>query len=153
MITDTYTDNTDSLHCIIKTMGRKVDGFLYEKESYAIRGSFFTVYNALGGGLREKVIERALTAELIIHGLKVENQKRIEITYRDKKIGYYVPDLIINDTILIEIKSKPFILMNDLKQFWGYLKGSTYQLGFFVNFGQRKLDIRRFVHTKSALSA
>jgi len=46
-----------------------------------------------------------------------------------------VPDLIINDSILIELKAKPRLLKEDEKQFWYYLKGTDYKLGFLINFG------------------
>jgi GxxExxY protein len=128
---------------------RKVDNFLFEKESYKIRGAFFRVYNTLGGGIKEKVIENALNKELQELGFQIEKQKRINIEYKGEKIGYYIPDLIINQQIIIEIKSKPFITHQDEKQFWSYLKGSDYQLGFLVNFGPQKLEIKRFAHAKN----
>ena len=125
----------------------RVEDFLYEKESYKIRGACFKVYNALGGGIKEKIIERALTKEMASSGMKAENQVRIDVFYDKEKIGVYIPDLVIEGKIIVEIKSKPFIEKEDEKQFWGYLKGSEYKLGFLVNFGPDKLMIKRFVHT------
>lgn len=130
-------------------MPKKVDDFLYEKESYLIRGACFSVYNALSGGIREKIIERAFVKELLASGLSVESQKRIAISYKGEKIGSYVPDIVVNEKIIIEIKSKPFIAKEDERQFWGYLKGSDYKLGFLINFSPRKLIIKRFVYTKA----
>jgi GxxExxY protein len=130
-----------------------VDDFLYEEESYKIRGACFKVYNSLGGGIKEKIIEKALTEELISQSFTVENQVRIDVLYNDKKIGTYVPDIVVNGEIMIELKSKPFISREDENQFWGYLKGSNYKLGFLMNFGSQKLTIRRFAHTKKSSSA
>jgi GxxExxY protein len=130
-------------------MKRKVPNFLYEEESYKIRGACFKVYNALGGGIKERIIERALSQELIALGFQISTQVRIDIYYENQKIGVYIPDIVINDKILIEIKSKPFLLKEDLKQFWSYLKGSKYELGFLVGFTPRKLIIKRFIHTKN----
>jgi GxxExxY protein len=127
---------------------KKVSDFLYEEESYKIRGACFKVYNTLGGGIREKIITRALIKELTAEGMEVESQARIDIIYNNEKIGVYIPDLVINNKILIEIKSKPYLSKEDEKQFWGYLKGSKYKLGFLVNFGPKKLFIKRFVHTQ-----
>ena len=121
---------------------------LYEKESYEIRGACFSVFNSLGGGIREKTIERALVAELQDRGFSIEQQKQIGILYKGRKIGAYVPDIIINGIIIVELKSKPFLTQEDKKQFWGYLKGSDYQLGFLVNFGPQKLTIKRFIYDK-----
>jgi len=128
----------------------KVPDFLYEEESYKIRGVCFKVYNTLGGGIKEKLIERALSKELISQGIKVDNQTRIDVIYNNERIGVYIPDIVVNNKIIIEIKSKPFITKEDEKQFWGYLKGSEYKLGFLINFGPGKLTIKRFVHTKKS---
>ena len=93
---------------------------LYENESYKIRGACFKVYNALGGGIKENIIERALVKELENTGIKAERQKRVEIKYDGVKIGIYIPDLVADNKIMIELKSKPFITKEDKKQFWGY---------------------------------
>lgn len=131
---------------------KKVPDFLYEDESYKIRGSCFNVYNALGGGIKEIIISRALAKELQSKGLVVENQVRIDVFYHSEKVGIYIPDFVVSNKIIIEIKSKPFTTKEDEKQFWGYLKGSKYKLGFLVNFGSRRLFIRRFVHTQKQIS-
>ena len=122
---------------------------LYKDESYKIRGSCFNVYNALGGGIKEKIIQRAFFKELMSMGLSADKEARIDIFYKQEKIGIYIPDIIVNDKIMIEIKSKPFITNEDKKQFWGYLKGSKYKLGFLVGFTPQKLIIERFIHTKN----
>ena len=88
----------------------KVDDFLYEEESYKIRGACFQVYNVLGGGIKEKIIERALSKELEGLGMEVGHQIRVEMSYHGEKIGTYIPDLVVNNNIMIELKSKPFLL-------------------------------------------
>lgn len=128
-------------------MQRKVEDFLYEQESYKIRGACFKVYNTLSGGIKEKIVERALVSELRSSGMRVDSQVRVDILYRNEKIGIYIPDLVVDNKIMIELKSKPYITKEDKKQFWGYLKGSSYQLGFLVNFGHRSITIKRFVYT------
>lgn len=133
-------------------MEKKIVELLYEEESYKIRGACFKVYNVLGGGIKEKIIERALTKEIALSGIEVENQVRIDVFYNKEKVGVYIPDFVIDKKIIIELKSKPFIGEEDEKQFWGYLKGSEYNLGFLVNFGPAKLTIKRFVHTHKLVS-
>jgi len=129
------------------------ENLLYEKESYLIRGACFDLYKKFGGAFKETVINKALVTELKQKGLLVETQKRIEITHRGEKIGVYVPDIIVGDKILIELKVKPFLIQEDAKQFWYYLRGSNYKLGFLVNFGSRKLEIKRRVYDKARYSA
>ena len=131
----------------------KKENLLYENESYKIRGACFNVYNALGGGIKEEIIHRSLYHELCLMNLTAENKKQIDIKYKDKKVGIYFPDIVVSDKIIIELKSKPFISEEDNKQFWGYLKGSKYKLGFLINFSPQKLFIRRFIHTNKTLSA
>lgn len=128
--------------------GNKINHLLYEDESYKIRGACFNVYNALGGGIKEEIIHRSLILELSLIGLGIENKKQIIINYKGEKVGVYIPDIVVDDKIIIEIKSKPFITKEDEKQFWGYLKGSKYQLGFLVCFSPKELEIKRFIHTK-----
>ena len=126
---------------------KKIVDLLYEEDSYKIRGACFKVYNVLGGGIKERIIERALTKELISQGLEVNNQVKIDIVYKNEKIGTYIPDMIVNQKIIVELKSKVFLSKEDEKQFWGYLKGSKYKLGFLVGFTPQKLIIKRYVHT------
>ena len=120
-------------------------GLLYEKESYEIRGGCFWVWKEFGSAFKESVVDKALTEELTRRGLNIENPKRIDIYYRDKKVGTYIPDKIINDAIILELKAKPFLTKQDIKQFWHYLKGTNYKLGFLINFGD-KLEIKRVVY-------
>ncbi|MFH1656686.1 MAG: GxxExxY protein [Candidatus Nealsonbacteria bacterium] len=124
---------------------------LYRNESYKIRGACFNVYNVLGGGIKEKIIEKALIQELLLQGFKVENQLKIDILYKGEKVGVYVLDILVNEKIILEIKSKLEITTEDKKQFWSYLKGSDYKLGFLIVFSPKKLLIKRFIHTKKNL--
>lgn len=127
----------------------KVKDFLYEKESYLIRGACFEVWKEFKGIFKESIIDKALTVALTEKGLKVESQKRIDIHFKDKKVGTYVPDKIVNDAILIELKSKPLLVKQDIEQFWKYLKGSKYKLGFLINFSPTGLVIKRIVFDKA----
>jgi GxxExxY protein len=118
---------------------------LYSEESYKIRGACFKVWKEFGGAFKESIVDKALTIELEEKGFKVEEQKRINIYYHGEKVGTYVPDKVVNEIIIIELKSKPFLSNGDIKQFWHYLKGTEYKLGFLINFGN-KLEIKRVVY-------
>ena len=128
---------------------RKVRNFLYGKQSYAIRGACFDVWNTLGGGYKESVVERALEMAFTKRGLKVERQKRLKVHYEDTVVGIYQPDFVIDDCILVELKCKPTLAVGDRRQFWQYLKGSEYRLGFLVHFGQEQLNISRVVYDRA----
>lgn len=126
-----------------------MEEFLYKDLTYTIRGACFEVYKKFGGAFKEKVIENALFAELEGRKLKVERQKQIEIYYKERKVGIYIPDFIINDLVLLELKSKPRIYKEDERQFWLYLQGSPYKIGLLVNFGPEKLEVIRRVYDKA----
>ncbi len=122
---------------------------LYEDLSYQIRGACFDVYKNFGGDFKEGIINRVLVKELTARGLETENQKRIDIFYKGDKVGTYIPDVVVNESIVLELKAKPFITKEDERQFWRYLKASDYRLGFLINFGSRKLEIKRRVYEKA----
>lgn len=103
------------------------------------------VWKEFKGMFKESVIDNSLTIALEERGLKVDSQKRINIYFHGKKVGTYVPDKVVNNIIILELKSKEFLTKQDEEQFWNYLQGSEYKLGFLVNFSPKRLDIRRLV--------
>ena len=127
--------------------GRKVNNFLYEDLSYKIRGCVFRVYNILGFGHKENVYQKALAAEFKKIGINFEIEKVLPVLYDGKKVGIYKPDLIVDDKIIIELKAVSFMPKNYETQLTYYLKGTNYKLGFLINFGNKRLDIRRRVWT------
>jgi len=123
-----------------------MDDFLYKDITYDIRGACFWVWKEFRGAFKESVIDKALTKELTKRGRKVDNQKRIDVFYDNEKVGTYIPDKIIDDKVLLELKCKQFITKQDIDQFWKYLKGSHYKLGLLINFGPKNLEIKRVVY-------
>lgn len=103
--------------------------------SYKIRGAIFNVYSTLGPGLLESAYEATLIYELQNNGLKVRSQVPLPLIYNDIKldVGYRV-DLIVNDKVLIEIKSVENLIAVHHKQVLTYLKLSGIKLGILVNF-------------------
>ena len=127
-------------------MKKKVNDFLCEEETYAIRGACFKVWKEFAGAFKESVINKALLKELNDHGLNTEYQKRIRVTYKGEDVGLYIPDLIVNNSVLIELKCKPILTVVDRRQFWYYLKASAYPVGLLINFGPANLEIVRRVY-------
>ncbi|MBI4709483.1 MAG: GxxExxY protein [Candidatus Portnoybacteria bacterium] len=126
--------------------------FLYEKESYDIIEVCKEVWHEFGGSFKESIVDKALEVGLKEKGYSVESQKKIDIYFKGRKIGVYVPDKIINSIILLELKCKPFLIREDEKQFWHYLKASPYKLGFLINFSPRKLEFKRRIYDKARQS-
>lgn len=127
----------------------KVKGFLYEKETFLIRKACFDVWKQFGSAYKETIIDKALTIEMHKLGLNIEDQKRIDIYYGGKKVGLYVPDKVVNNLIIFELKRKPFLTKQDSNNFWNYLRGSNYKLGLLVNFGDERLEIKRVIYDKA----
>lgn len=121
---------------------------LYEEITYQIRGACFWVWKELGNSYKETAVDAALTKELLKRNLKVDCQKKIAICYDGQKVGSYIPDKVINDCILLEIKRKSFLTKQDTRQLWNYLKGSTYRLGLLINFGDKGLEFKRIIYDK-----
>ena len=122
------------------------DDFLYEEESHKIGDACKEIWQQFGSSFKESIIDRALSVALEKRGLTVENQKHIDIHFSGVKVGTYVPDKVINGAILLELKCKPFLVKEDEKQFWRYLKASPYRLGFLINFGTKRLEIKRRIY-------
>ena len=109
--------------------------------SYKVRGCIFKVYNKLGPGLLESIYESALMIELEKTGLKTEAQVPFNVVYDDKNIGIrYQLDLLVEDMVIIEIKSVENLLPVHHKQLLTYLKTSSKRLGLLVNFNTVELD-------------
>jgi GxxExxY protein len=77
--------------------------------TYKIRGACFKIWKEFGGAFKEKIIDSALTHELVSLGLAVDDQKRIDIYYKDKRVGTYIPDKAVNNLVLLELKCKPYL--------------------------------------------
>lgn len=103
--------------------------------SYVIRGAIFKVYNTLGPGLLESVYEAALMFELNKAGVETKSQVALPVIYEDEKLdlGFRI-DILVNDLVIIEIKSVEQIVEVHHKQVLTYLKLSDKKLGILVNF-------------------
>jgi GxxExxY protein len=130
----------------IQIKQKQMSVLLYEEDSYKIRGACYEVWKAFGGAFKEKVIDKALQISLKEKQLAIETQKRIDLFFKNVKVGTYIPDIIVNGRIIIELKCKPFLTKGDIDQFWKYLKGTEYKLGFLINFSPTKLEIKRIIY-------
>lgn len=109
---------------------------LYEKESYLIRKAIFDVYKTFRNTHKEVVYHNALAALLVELGFRVIKNQRLSVRFHNHIVGTYTPDIVVNESIIIELKCKPMILKQDTQQFWEYLQASGFRLGFLVNFGK-----------------
>ena len=113
--------------------------------TYQIRGAVFDVYNTLGPGLLESVYEEALVFELEQRGLKVERQKLVPINYKGNVLNTELRlDLLVENQIIIELKSVEEMKPVFYKQTRTYLKLTNKHLGLLVNFGEQ--DMHEGIH-------
>jgi len=119
---------------------------LFEDVTKQIIGAAYNVYNKMGFGYLEKVYEKCMMIEFSeINDLDVKQQCPIKVEYKDVDVGDYVADLLINDSIIVELKSVRQLAIAHEVQMVNYLKATGLDLGLLINFGEQKVDIKRKV--------
>jgi GxxExxY protein len=113
--------------------------------TYLINGAIFEVNRILGPGFLEKVYENALLMELKARGIRAEAQYPIKARYKDQIVGEYFADLLVEDQVIIELKTVNKIEKIHEAQLLNYLKATGIKVGLLVNFKSTKADIKRFV--------
>ena len=109
--------------------------------TYKIRGCIFQVYNALGPGLMELVYEKALMCEFNLQGIKASEQVGIPVIYKGIDLGIdYRMDIVVEDTVVLELKSIERLSPIHFKQLKNYLHLTHKLLGLLVNFNTDKID-------------
>ena len=110
-----------------------------------IIGCAYRVYNRMGYGFLESVYEKCLLIELRKAGLFAVSQKSITVFYDNKVVGEFVADIIVEDTIILELKSVRQIIQAHEVQMVNYLVATGKSIGLIINFGERKVEIKRKV--------
>ena len=110
-----------------------------------IIGCAYTVSNTLGAGFLEKVYENALAHELRKAGLKVEQQRPIQVIYDGVAVGEYFADLIVEDCVLVELKASKALDEAHKLQCINYLKATGRRVCLLLNFGTSRVEIKRLV--------
>lgn len=118
----------------------------YDAITYKIIGCVMGIHRELGPGLKEKTYQKALEEAISRASLSYEAQKFYPVhTDPDQQqlIGFYIPDLVIEDSVIVELKALNGIDNNHLAQVISYLAISGMQIGLLINFGERSLRYRR----------
>jgi len=118
---------------------------LYADLSYKIVGLAMEVHRELGFGFLEKVYENSLMILLRREGILAVQQHPIEVKFRGESVGVYCPDILVNDQIILEIKSLERLTNADTAQALNYLKATGLRLAILLNFGKERLDSKRLV--------
>jgi GxxExxY protein len=117
-----------------------------DKITEKIIGCAYAVMAVLGSGFLEKVYENALAHEIRKSGLRVTPQRSIQVTYDGIVVGDYIADLVVEDSVLVELKAARTLDEIYRAQCMNYLKATGYTVCLLINFGNPKLEVKRIVN-------
>lgn len=123
--------------------------FLERELSYKLVGCFYKVRNLYSSGCREKFYDKVLDEVFIEAGISFIDKPKIQqhSLMTGKIISYLIPDKLIEDKILVELKAKPFSTQEDINQSREYLKTTKYEIIYYINFGEEEFKPKRFIYT------
>jgi len=117
----------------------------YKEVTEKIIGCAYRVYNKMGFGFLESVYEKCLLIELRKAGLKAENQIPITVYYDGEIVGEFIADIIINNSIILELKSVRRVIKIHEMQLVNYLVATNKDVGLLLNFGESRVEVKRKV--------
>jgi GxxExxY protein len=117
--------------------------FPHQELTKSIIGIYYNVYNELGFGFLEKVYHKSLLIELKRNGYKIDSEKKVNVYYKNEIVGEYIPDIIINDSVIVELKCVEYLTDIHENQLLNYLKATNCEVGLILNFGKDPQFIRK----------
>ena len=121
------------------------NNFFYKDLSHQIIGCAFRVHTALGSHLPEHCYEYALLQEFSKTGIPAVNQQRFEVYYNDAHVGHFFTDIIVDNSIVLELKSDERLSTNHESQLFTYLRVTKLKVGYLLNFGNKSLQFKRLI--------
>ncbi|MCK5806024.1 MAG: GxxExxY protein [Lentisphaeria bacterium] len=116
-------------------------------QTEAIIGCAYQVYNTMGFGFLESVYEKCLLIEFRKAGIQVESQKRIQVHYEGEVVGDFIADIVVADTVIVELKSVRQVIQAHEVQLVNYLLTTGKEVGLLLNFGETKVDVKRKIRS------
>lgn len=110
-----------------------------------IIGAAFEVYKVLGYGFLESVYQKAMQAELVRLGLRAEVERPIKVSYKGTVVGEFRADLLVNEVVIVELKTARNYNDDDEPQLLNELKATRIKVGLLINFGRVKVEFKRMV--------
>jgi len=108
-------------------------------------GCAYRVYNKMGFGFLESVYEKCLLLELAKSGLKAVSQQSITVRYEGNVVGEFVADIVVENNIIVELKSVRMISKVHEAQLVNYLVATGKPVGLLLNFGEQRVEVKRKV--------
>ena len=115
----------------------------YENLTHGIIGCAYKVFNTLGFGFLESIYRKAMVIELGKAGLKVDEEKSLQVYYDGIVVGNFSVDLYIEHKIVVELKSVQSLLIEHEIQLVNYLKGMKRDIGLLINFSLSGVEVKR----------
>ncbi|KUJ59182.1 GxxExxY protein [Flavobacteriaceae bacterium CRH] len=125
-----------------------MNDLLHKEISKPILKIFYDVYNQLGYGFLEKIYQNAMYFELISQGYKVEAQKQIKVYFKNQLVGEFYADLLVEDSIILELKACEHLVNANVAQLLNYLKSTQIEVGLLLNFGESP-EFKRLIYTNN----
>jgi GxxExxY protein len=119
--------------------------FLYKELSYKIVGIALRVHSKLGSFLPEHCYHRALVKEFIYADIPCTSQQKHGVYYSGEQVGHFFTDIIVDNKIILELKSQEAITGNHLSQLFTYLRVCQLRVGYLFNFGARHFQLKRLI--------
>jgi len=117
----------------------------FEELTEKIIGCAYQVYSRMGFGFLESVYEKCLLMELNKVGLHAQAQQPITVHYKEAAVGEFVADILVQETIVVELKSVRRLALAHEVQLVNYLVATGKPIGLLLNFGEQKVQVRRKV--------
>ena len=115
----------------------------YEEITHKIIGAAYQVFNALGFGFLESVYKKAMIIELAKKDFKVEEEKALNVYYDEQVVGSFYVDILVEDEIIVELKSVQNLAKEHEVQLVNYLTGLQEEIGLLINFGPSGVKVKR----------
>ena len=103
------------------------------------------VHNELGYGFLEKVYENAMMVLLRREGIRAKQQAPVTVYFKGEVVGEYYADILVEDKIILELKSVEKIIDNHRAQTLNYLKATGLRLSIIINFGKKEIEYERII--------
>ncbi|MBR6251035.1 MAG: GxxExxY protein [Bacteroidales bacterium] len=131
---------------LIDNEAAKQSGYIHKELTEQIIHVFYDVYNTLGYGFVENVYQNAMFFALKEVGFSCEAQKEIDVFFRGHKVGIYKADIVVNNSVLLELKAVAELNEAHKRQLSNYLKATNVEVGLLLNFGENP-QVRRWIYT------
>ena len=118
---------------------------LYEDLSYTIIGIAMRVHTKLGAALPETCYSRAMALELDAQQIPYSREYKVIVSYNDDPVGHLIPDMVIDNKIVLEFKSDHAIYPHHVSQLFSYLHATKLRVGYVLNYGHKSLQFKRII--------